>query len=610
MSEPTPNPETTGKSEEAAASQPLAETVRPSHVVGVGASAGGLEAPEEFRLDEQSADRILQLERELQHSREQLQATIEELETSNEELQATNEELQSTNKELYTINAEHQRKIVELADLINDIDNLLDSTDIATVFLDRDLRIRKFTRAVVVPFNLLPQDIGRPIEHISYNVDAPNLLEEVQAIRDGAEPVEREVQTREGKWLLLRILPYKDNDHATAGVVLTFTNIQALKEANERRLRSEQRFRRMYELNVIGVMFTDPFGNVVDANAAFLTMLGYSRGELPLDRDAVVPTEQREAEQSSRAVVKSPGLTTPWESELVRRDGTRVSVLTGSARLDDDGESTQSTVSFVLDLTDRKVAEAALAERNTLLAQQNEQLDEFVHVASHDLQEPLRALSFFSQSLTEDLADVELPDTVNQDLEHIRNASEQMHTLVEDLLALSRAGRSGMHPRWISLRDCVDVALLNVAARLDESEAEVEVAELPQVFADSTLMTQLFQNLIGNALKFRGESPPRIQVTCKQDGPDWIVGVCDNGIGIKSEYHTTIFDPFRRLHARSKFKGSGIGLSICRKAIERHGGRIWVESTLGEGSHFKFQLNGQDENGLSKSQPDDSSGTR
>lgn len=581
----------------------------------------GEEQASEFRLDEHSAERIMQLERELQHSREHLQATIEELETSNEELQATNEELlasneelqstneelHSVNEELYTVNAEHQRKIVELADLNNDMDNLLDSTDIATVFLDRDLRIRKFTPAVVVPFNLLPQDIGKPIAHISHNVDSPDLLEKVTAICEGGEPIEREVQTRNGQWLLMRILPYKENDRAAAGVVLTFTDIQELKKANERRLRSEQRFRRMFELNVIGVMFTDCSGNVVEANSAFLTMLGYSNDDLPLERDQIVPTEEREAEQSSRRVVEALGLTTPWESERVRKDGTRVPVLTGSARLEDedDNEAGRTIVSFVLDLTDRKTAEAALADRNKLLALQNEQLDEFAHVASHDLQEPLRALSFFSQALTEDLGN-DVPEAAAQDLKYIQDAAVQMHALVEDLLALSRAGRSGMKPQSLSLNESVDNALRNLSVRLKECNADLEIAELPDVDADPTLMTQLFQNLIANAIKFRGEATPQIRITCEEQGSDWIVSVRDNGIGIKADYLESIFEPFRRLHPRSRYKGSGIGLSICRKAVERHGGRIWVESTLGEGSCFKLQLSRQD-SPASNSQADSAS---
>ena len=165
-----------------------------------------------------------------------------------------------------------------------------------------------------------------------------------------------------------------------------------------------------------------------------------------------------------------------------------------------------------------------------------------------------------------------------------------MRSLVLDLLALSRAGKSAMKQERVSLDRCVDGALETLRLRLDEAEAELQRGPLPEVIADATLLTQLYQNLIGNALKFRSAQRPVIELTAEKGGQDWTFGVRDNGIGIAPKYAEQIFAPFQRLHAMGEFEGSGIGLAICRRNVERHRGKIWVESESGKGAHFKFTI--------------------
>lgn len=223
------------------------------------------------------------------------------------------------------------------------------------------------------------------------------------------------------------------------------------------------------------------------------------------------------------------------------------------------------------------------------LERRNSELDEFTYIASHDLQEPLRKLVSFSELLTQDLNRNDRAQA-HRDLAYINDAARRMRKLIHDLLVLSRAGRSALARQPVMLQECVDAALRSLDMLVVEKNAVIHCPALPCVVADRTLLTQLYQNLIGNALKFMPAGrAPVIEVTV-EDGADGLVfGVKDNGIGIARENHTQIFGAFKRLHGASEYEGNGIGLTICERVVTRHGGRIWVESE-GQGAHFKFTL--------------------
>ena len=233
---------------------------------------------------------------------------------------------------------------------------------------------------------------------------------------------------------------------------------------------------------------------------------------------------------------------------------------------------------------------ADLEQSNRELTRKNQELDEFAHLASHDLQEPLRKLVSFSKLLQEDLG-ADLPDPAARDLEFITVAARRMHTLVHDLLRLARAGRTAMRRIRVSLSACASDAANQLAEIVSETDAEIVCDDLPEVDADPRLLTQVYYGLLGNALKFMPQGRrPAIHISAEYIGGDWVYFVRDNGIGIRQEYIEQVFAPFRRLHGRDEYEGTGIGLAICRKAIERHGGTIWVESTPGQGACFKFTL--------------------
>ena len=235
----------------------------------------------------------------------------------------------------------------------------------------------------------------------------------------------------------------------------------------------------------------------------------------------------------------------------------------------------------------------ALESTNRDLTRSNSELEQFASVASHDLQEPLRKLVSFSELLRTDLGS-ELTDRAARDLEFITDAARRMRTLVKDLLTLSSTGTSEMQVRDVSLDGCVDRVLEALDLRISETHAVITRDPLPEVEGDPSLLEALYQNLLSNALKFVAPgSPPRIHLSAER-GPDdtWVVGVHDEGIGIEPDRTPEIFRPFRRLHSNDKYPGTGIGLAIARKAVDRHGGRLWVESAKGAGSHFRFTLGG------------------
>ncbi|HEX6505177.1 MAG TPA: ATP-binding protein [Terriglobales bacterium] len=223
------------------------------------------------------------------------------------------------------------------------------------------------------------------------------------------------------------------------------------------------------------------------------------------------------------------------------------------------------------------------------LARSNRDLEQFAYVASHDLQEPLRMVAMYTQLFAERYQG-RLDENAEKYIHYIVEGALRMQTLVRDLLAFSRVGRQGAPLESVDCNAVVAIALQNLQAAIQDSGARIEYSQLPTLIADSSQLTQLFQNLIGNAIKFRGAEPPQIRVTAEKRDRDWLFSVLDNGIGIAPQHAELVFVIFKRLHTQAEYPGSGIGLAICKKIVEQRGGRIWVESEPGRGSAFKFTL--------------------
>jgi PAS domain S-box-containing protein len=242
-----------------------------------------------------------------------------------------------------------------------------------------------------------------------------------------------------------------------------------------------------------------------------------------------------------------------------------------------------------VDLTDRKQAEEALAQRAQELARSNADLAQFAYVASHDLKEPLRAVSG-CVGLLKGQYEGKLDERTGEYMAHIVDGAARMEALIDGLLAYSRVGTQGGELQPVECAKALGMALQNLAASIEESGTVVTHDTLPAVNGDLPQLVSLFQNLIGNALKFRREASPRIHVSAERNGTHWRFFVRDNGIGIAPQYFERIFGVFQRLHTRREYPGTGIGLAVCKKIVERHGGQIWVESVPGEGATFCFSL--------------------
>ena len=242
---------------------------------------------------------------------------------------------------------------------------------------------------------------------------------------------------------------------------------------------------------------------------------------------------------------------------------------------------------YITDALARSIVK--VVHNNKSLRRKSTELDDFTYIASHDLQEPLRKLITFSDLLQHDLGP-DLPAGAAKDLEFIVDAATRMQLLVENLVDLSRVNTVTVHWQQVDLAPLLDSVLQASLTTITATHACITHDPLPTVWGDADLLMRLYQHLLSNALKFCAGTSPVIHLTATLQGLQVVLGVQDNGIGIQPECHEQIFAPFKRLHGRQEYAGSGMGLAVCRKIVERHGGHIWVESHLGQGAHFKFTL--------------------
>ena len=317
-------------------------------------------------------------------------------------------------------------------------------------------------------------------------------------------------------------------------------------------------------------------------NTASLEIVGYTPEELlGIDFLKMVTPEDREMVMK-RYADRMAGKEVPsiYEMALIRKDGITVPVEVNATFINYEGRPADLVV--IRDITERKRAEEELRRSN-------QELEHFAYIASHDLQEPLRMVSSYTQLLAQRYKD-KLDADADEFIHYVEDGVSRMRALINGLLVYSRVGTSGAAFELTDCEAAFDCALTNLQVAVDESGAVITHHPLPVVMADASQLTQVFQNLIGNAIKFCSQELPRIHVAAEPRGNEWLFSIRDNGIGIDPQYHDRIFDMSQRLHSRTEYPGSGIGLAICDKVLKRHGGRIWVESQTGKGATFYFTI--------------------
>ncbi len=589
--------------------------------------------------DEEASGRIAEVEDELRETRENLQNTIEELATTNEELQttneellsaneelqSTNEELQSLNEELHTVNSEHQQKNEELAEVNADMENLLKSTDIGTIFLDAELCIRKFTPAASRHFNLMDWDVGRPIGHFTSSVGNQQIEEDARHVLQSGEAIEMEIRSSDGNWYYKRLLPFHKESGERDGVVLTLTNIDKIKEAQKELEQSRRHFWHTIDTMPLAIVVMD-YSKVYERVRQVVEVVGEDlRGYLK-EHPAVL----QEMHSLRRPVAVNPRAIQLYQArdyddllERFHETGTpemdrifrklvlkiasgggpfqavecRIQGLDGCSRhvllsviLPSDESQYDNVLFNLVDISELKEAREELQQRSDELSRSNRELQQFAYIASHDLQEPLKTITNYVGLLRDRYTDA-LDAKGKRFMDYTLQATERQRNLILGLLDYSRLRVAPLESESVDMNQVVNLALADLEQQIQTAGAQIEVGRLPRVQGNPVFLRQLMQNLLSNGIKFKREGiPPRIHIECYPKEDFWEFSVEDNGLGIDKKHLEEIFEIFRRLHVKSDSGGTGLGLALCKKIVELHGGKIWVHSTVDQGSCFHFTM--------------------
>jgi PAS domain S-box-containing protein len=392
-------------------------------------------------------------------------------------------------------------------------------------------------------------------------------------------------------WVAFSMTVERDAEGRPTHEIAVYNDITAQREAEARVRESEELYRQTFQLAASGIAHVGLDGRFLQANRSLCDILGYTEGEL-VGRSVkeISHPDDKDLTDRERARVHDGEIdSVRFEKRYIRKNGTPVWVELAVALARDPHGHPQYEIAIFDDITERKKAEAALREAHEELKRSNSELEQFAYVASHDLQEPLRMVSSYTQLVMKRYGE-RLDGDAREFMAYVVDGAARMKQLIEDLLAYSRVGTKGKEFKPVPLENALKRAITNLRAAIEESGAEITHDALPTVDADEVQLAQLFQNLMGNALKFRGAEKPHLRISCSEKDNEFEIRVQDNGIGIEPQYFERIFMLFQRLHTKGDYPGTGIGLAICKKVVERHGGRIWVESEPGRGSSFNFTL--------------------
>jgi two-component system CheB/CheR fusion protein len=551
---------------------------------------GGAKAARKSAIREQEGG--ARLRRELAATKEYLQSiveenatTLEELRASNEEAQAGNEELEtaqeeleSANEELNTLNEELKISNLDFSKVNRDLTNLLESISIPLVMVGRDLRIRRFTRAIEPMLNLISSDVGRSVTDLQPQIELPDMRRWLLEAMDGGSRQPRSIRDAYGRWYSLRILPSVGTDGKIDGAVLLLLDIDAAKRGLDF---AEAIVETVREPLVI----LNQNLQVIQANKSFYEAFHAKRGE----------TEKRLIYDLGNGQWNIPKLRELLENILpahttfrdfeVTHDFEHVGrkvMLLNAAEIFNPNQQARAILLAIEDITERRQEKEALRTTNA-------ELQNFAYALTHDLQEPLRMVVNFTELLGREYSG-KLGAEADRFISYSVEGALRIEALLKALLAFWEiTEREQDSFASIDSGAVLGAALLNLQDSISESRAVVTSDPLPIVVAEEVMLMQVFQNLISNSIKYCGDAAPVIHVSAKRDDEGWVFAVRDNGIGIDAHDSGRVFGMFKRLHGK-EIPGTGIGLALCKKVVERQHGRIWVESEVGRGSTFKFTI--------------------
>ncbi|KVZ94038.1 CheR family methyltransferase [Burkholderia ubonensis] len=573
--------------------------------------------------DTQKDPIITQLERELQRTKEQLQSTIEQSETSTEELKASNEELQaineelrsateeletskeelqSINEELTTVNAELKSKVEETGKINDDLQNLIAANDIGTIFVDRNICIKRYTPRATDVFSIIPSDIGRSLLDITHRLEYDKLADDAAEAFDSLRLIERELKSNDGRWYLARFVPYRTTEDRIDGAVLSFIDITDRRRAEERLREGERRMRIVTEgTKDYAIITFDDDGAITSWNAGAERIFGYAAAEMIGQSAEVLSTdEDRAGHVAEREFAQARANGRIEEARWHRRkDGTRFFASGVLSRLDepgvsgfakiarDLGESTQAaTVGRDAQVEQLRVTREQEAERRR---------DEFLAVVSHELKNPLNLISASAELIARS-PEARQSLNISRATETIRRTVIGQAQIIDDLLDVSRV-RTGKLSVVRTPVDMREIVRRVASAVQDESNQrglalQVAMTESPVIIlADLTRIEQVVWNLISNALKFTSHG--RVDVSLQVNGhAEAVLRVADTGSGIEPALLPHIFDMFRQSRdPAARRAGLGIGLALVRELVNLHGGTVRAESEgAGRGATFTVTL--------------------
>ncbi|RYZ13388.1 MAG: PAS domain S-box protein [Comamonadaceae bacterium] len=540
---------------------------------------------------------------ELKASNEELQAINEELRSATEELETSKEELQSMNEELVTVNYELKLKVEERGHINDDLQNLITSSEIATIFVDRDMRIKRFTPHASNLFSLIASDLGRSLFDITTRLDYPGLADDTASAFKDLRSIERHVNSLDGRHFLARILPYRTGEDKIEGATLNFFDITELRTAEARVLAGEEKLRlAAATTRDYSIITLDDAGLITGWNAGAQRIFGYGEDEMIGRPIALIFTPEDQAhgvpqDEMRRAATEGRAEDERWHK---RKDGSRFYCSGVMTPL--EGNGFKGFAKIARDMTGTKRQELAqehqlLREKKASLSAQmaNELKDQFLAVMSHELKQPLNLIQMNAELLTRLPGATEHP-AVRRIGETIKRAVASQTRIINDLLDLSRVRTGKLHLNrvMVDVGDVVQTLASALTPDLATKRIELQVDSAPALmcFGDRVRVEQIVWNLLSNAVKFTPEGG-RVSVAAQPDGAFARIVVADSGCGIAPEFLGQVFGMFSQagLDATPGNGGLGIGLALVMELTQAHGGRAEVHSDgIGKGARFTVWL--------------------